>query len=229
MRKLSALLLAGALTAVASVSAITAGAAGINSAEQAVLDELNTSVTMKGTDLVISDEYINQAQNYFNTIEMTDAESQEIIGIIKEGRTFLENSGASNISDLAYGQKEELLAYGQEVVGVIDMTMSFDKATKELTIFDSEGNVVFKAVPTLQTKATETPTGATQTATTATSKSSTTTQGNTTTQGKVAASDVIKTTGTNVNTAAVAGIAGAAVLMATAGAAYAVKTKKERA
>ncbi|MEE0859131.1 MAG: hypothetical protein U0M12_06685 [Acutalibacteraceae bacterium] len=233
MRKLSALLLAGVLTAVASVSTFAAGAAGINSAEQAVLDELHTSVMMNGTEMIISDEFVNQAQNYFNTIEMTDAESQEIIGIIEKGKTFLANSGAYNIADLSYEQKQELLAYGEEVVGVIDMTMSYDKTNKTLTISDPEGEVAFKAVPTLQKVATPStePTSATSatSTTSATSATSATSKSSTTTQGKVTSSDVIKTTGANVNTAAFAGVAGVAVLMAAAGATYAVKTKKERA
>lgn len=146
MKKLSAVLVALVLVA---ATAVTAFAAGINSSEQAVLDELETSVAMKDGEMVIPTEYVNQAENYFNTIDMTEDQSSEIIAVIKDGKKFLENSGASNIADLTFAQKQELLAYGENAVAVLDMTMSYDKTTRKLTIFDSNGEVVFSAVPTL--------------------------------------------------------------------------------
>lgn len=219
MKKISALLIALVLSAVATVST---SAAGINDAEQAVLDELKTSVNMKGSTMVISDDYVNQAKNYFNTIEMTDDESKEIIATIKEGKTFLENSNAANILDLTYSQKKDLLGYGKKAVGVIDMTMSFDKTTKTLTIKDANGNVAFSAVPKLVSK------DGSSSSNTNNNNSST---GNTNTgkDNAVSDSNVIKTTGTNLNTGAMAGVAGTAVAVAALGATYALKNRKERA
>lgn len=195
MKKLSAILVALILVA---ATAVTAFAAGINSHEQAVLDELRTSVTMTGGEMVIPSEYVNQAENYFNTIDMTKEESDDIIAIIKEGKTFLENSGASNISTLSYNQKSELLNnYGKRVVGVIDMTMTYNKVDGHLTIFDPDGNVAFSAVPYL------TPTG------------------------EISDGDIIKTTGADVNYIGfvIAGVA--TTLIIAGGALYLVKTKKE--
>ena len=51
MKKLSAIFIALVL---AATTAVTAFAAGINSNEQAVLDELKTSVTMKDGEMYIS-------------------------------------------------------------------------------------------------------------------------------------------------------------------------------
>ena len=146
MKKLSAILVALVLVA---ATAVTAFAAGINSSEQAVLDELKTSVTMKGGEMVIPTEYVNQAENYFNTIDVTAEEKDQMLAIIKDGKSFLEKSGASNIKDLTFDQKKELLAYGEKVVAIIDMTMSYDKVTRKLTIYDPVGNVAFSAVPHL--------------------------------------------------------------------------------
>lgn len=146
MKKLSAIFVALILVA---ATAVTAFAAGINSSEQAVLDELKTSVAMKGGEMAIPTEYVNQAENYFNTIEMTDAQSSSIIAVIKEGKTFLANSGASNISDLTFAQKQELLGYGEKAVAVLDMKMSYDKTARKITILDPKGEVVFSATPSL--------------------------------------------------------------------------------
>lgn len=206
MKKFSALVLALVLVA---ATAVTAFAAGINSSEQVVLDELHTSVTMQGNKMVISDEFVNQAENYFNTIEMTADESKEIIAIIEEGKTFLEGSGAANIGDLTYGQKQTLFAYGKKVVGVLDMTMSYDKTTKVLTIYDPDGNVAFAAVPTLIAMASGSNSGSNS--------------------GSSAVSDggVIKTTGADANFIGFVVLGAVVVLLAAGGALYLVKTKKE--
>ena len=146
MKKLSAMLVAFILVA---ATAFTAFAAGINDSEQAVLNELKTSVKMNGSEMVIPSEFVNQAENYFNTIDMTADESSQIVAILKKGESFLENSGASNIADLTFAQKQTLLSYGKEVVGVLGMTMSYDTSSKKLTIYGKDGKVAFSAVPTL--------------------------------------------------------------------------------
>lgn len=209
MRKISALLIALVLSAVATVST---SAAGINDAEQAVIDELKTSVTMKGTEMVISNDYINQVENYFNSIEMTADESSQIVSTIKEGKTYLENANVANILDMSFSQKDQLLSYGKKAVGVIDMTMSFDKTSKTLTIKDKDGNVAFSAVPKLVAKGGSS-------------------SNNSTDAGKDSVSDsnVIKPTGTNINTGVVAGVATVTVAVAALGATYALKNRKERA
>ena len=109
MKKLSAMLVAFILVA---ATAFTAFAAGINDSEQAVLNELKTSVKMNGSEMVIPSEFVNQAENYFNTIDMTADESSQIVAVLKKGESFLENSGASNIADLTFAQKQTLTKAG---------------------------------------------------------------------------------------------------------------------
>lgn len=205
MKKLSAILVALVLVA---ATAVTAFAAGINSSEQAVLDELKTSVAMKGGEMVIPTEYVNQAENYFNTIEMTEAQSKDIIAVIQEGKNFLKNSGAANISGLTFAQKQELLAYGEKAVAVLDMTMSYDKTTKKLTVFDPSGEVAFSASPTLS------------------KGGSASGSGNGT--GNVV-ENPIKTTGSDVNYFGFIVLGAAAVVLVAGGTMFVVKTKKERA
>lgn len=195
MKKVAALLIALLLM---TTTAVTAFAAGINSSEQAVLDELSTSITMQGSKMTIPTEYVNQAENYFNTIDMTSAESDSIISVIKEGKTFLENSGATNISGLSFSQKQELLGYGNKVVGVLGMTMSYDQTSKKLTILAKDGSVAFAASPYL------------------------------TKNGTVSDNNVIKTTGAAFNFNMLAVVGGVAVVLTAAGAVYLVKAKAKK-
>lgn len=197
MKKLSAMLVAFILVA---ATAFTAFAAGINDSEQAVLNELKTSVKMNGSEMVIPSEFVNQAENYFNTIDMTADESSQIVAVLKKGESFLENSGASNIADLTFAQKQTLLSYGKEVVGVLDMTMSYDTSSKKLTIYGKDGKVAFSAaVPTL-TKA-----------------------------GSVQDNSVIKTTGAEADFSGIIAVSAVAFVMVAGGAFYLAKSKKERA
>lgn len=207
MKKLSAIFVALLLVA---ATAVTAFAAGINSSEQAVLDELNGTVTMQGNEMRISQEFVNQAENYFNTIEMTEQESKDIIAIIDEGNSFLVNSGASDFKSLSYDQKQVLLGYGQKAVGVIGMTMSYDSTTRTITVTDPNGNVAFSVseanylVPA--------------------NGSSSGSSGNSSNSGSV-----IKTTGSDVNYFGFIALGAAAVVLVAGGAMFVVKTKKERA
>ncbi len=218
MKKISALFVAAALAAVATVPAF---AAGINSAEQAVLDELSGSVTMSGTKMVVSDEYLNQVNNYFNTIEMTEEQSKTIIAEINNCKKLLENSDVANIDNMSKAQKQELMSYGEKAADVVDLSMSYDKSTKQLTISDESGTVVFKAQPTLvKLSASESSEN---------NSTNNTSTGSSTTTGKITDSYVIKTTGFDVNTSAVAGVTAGAVALSAVGAIYAVKSRKERA
>ena len=245
MRKIASLLVAAALVGTVSVSAM---AADINEAEQAVLNELNGSVIMKGQKLVISEEYKNQAKNYFNTIDMTQEQSDNIVAELKKAEQLITEQGsdAGNIPEMLYAKKRELLTLGQNMVGEVGLTMSWNAATKEIIIADADSTVLFQGKPVLVTEQTETPTGTTPTGTTPTgtpggnsgrgttggnTSGSGTTGGNTSggTTGKIADGNAVKTTGAGVDTSAVAGASAVAVLAAAAGAVYAVKSRKERA
>ncbi|MGN0450355.1 MAG: hypothetical protein ACI4G0_08395 [Ruminococcus sp.] len=207
MKKLSAILVALLLVA---ATAVTAFAAGINSSEQAVLDKLNGTVNMKGNQMRISQEFVNQAENYFNTIEMTEQESKDIIAVLDEGNKYLENSGASDFKSLSYEQKEVVLGYGQKAVGVIGMTMSYDPNTRTITVTDPKGNVAFtvsEANYLVPEKG-----------------SSSGSSSNNSNSGSV-----IKTTGSDVNYFGFIALGTAAVLLVAGGAMFVVKTKKERA
>lgn len=223
MKKISALFIAAALAAVATVPAF---AAGINSSEQAVLDELGKSITMNGTKMVISDEYINQVSNYFNTIEMTEDQSKTIITEINNCKKVLENSNVTNIGNMSKAQKQELMSYGEKAASVLELSMSYDKSTKQLTVSDKSSTVVFNAQPTLIKSSNSSENGSTNNSSTSNNNSA---NNNTTTGNKVTDSDVIKTTGTDVNTSAVAGVTGVAIAISAAGAVYSVKSRKEKA
>ena len=149
MKKISAVI---AALLIVAISAVTAFAAGINDSEQKVLDELKTSVEMQGTEMYWPRTYVNQAENYFNTIDMTADQAEQIIAVIRSGKNQLESTGAKNIAECTAEQKKELMSTLTKVMEPVNGTASFDNISGEVTLKAENGEVIFKAVPTLVTK-----------------------------------------------------------------------------
>ena len=149
MKKISAIIVALLIVA---ISAVTAFAAGINDNEQKVLDELKTSVEMQGVEMNWPAAYVNQAENYFNTIDMTADQAEQIIAVIRSGKTQLESTGAKNIAECTAEQKKELMSSLTKVMEPVNGTASFDNVSGEVALKSESGEVIFKAVPTLVAK-----------------------------------------------------------------------------
>ena len=137
---------------IVAISAVTAFAAGINDNEQKVLDELKTSVEMQGVEMNWPAAYVNQAENYFNTIDMTSDQAEQIIAVIRSGKTQLESTGAKNIAECTAEQKKELMSSLTKVMEPVNGTASFDNVSGEVALKSESGEVIFKAVPTLVAK-----------------------------------------------------------------------------
>ncbi len=201
MKKLSAIFVALLLVAVSAVSAF---AAGINDNEQKVLDELKTSVKMQGTEMYLPEAYVNQAENFFNTIDMTEDQADKVLSVIKSGKTQLEATGAKNIADCTTAQKKELMTTLKNVMAPLNGTASYDKTTGEITLKSESGEVIFKAVPTLVEKGS--------------SKGEDV-------NGKTTDGGVVKTTGASANTMTFVIIGAAAVLVIAGGAFFVIKKR----
>lgn len=201
MKKLSAIIVALLLVAVSAVSAF---AAGINDNEQKVLDELKTSVKMQGTEMYLPEAYVNQAENFFNTIDMTEDQADQILAVIKSGKTQLEATGAKNIADCTTAQKKELMTTLTKVMAPVNGTATYDKTTGEITLKSESGEVIFKAVPTLVEKGS--------------SKGEDV-------NGKTTDGGVVKTTGASANTMTFVIIGVAAVLVIAGGAFFVIKKR----
>ncbi len=208
-------LLSAAIAASASVSAF---AAGLNDAEKKILAELKTTVTMQGVQKSLPVSYVNQAENYFNTVDITDAEATEIIKRIEATKAYLTSTGAPNYNGLTDAQIDTFVAKCQEIVDVIDLTISYDKATRVVSIVDKNGKTVF-------------------TATVGKGSSSGNNNGSdnkTDNKGNNGSKDVIndnpvKRTGFDFNIPGVVSIAGVGILLVSAAGVYLVSTKKKAA
>ncbi len=240
MRKISSLLVAAALIATASFTAFADDASVINKAEQRILDELAKEVTMSdGSKWIADTAFYNRSKNYFATVDVTDEQADAVIVGVNKVQSILANSDINDatVKSVSKEKRTELLAAGREAVAPLGLEMNYDYVEKQLVVTDKAGEVVDKEKPALEQKSTEKPTDGGKTNPTDSGKTTPTNGGSNSgsntnsgnNSGKTVTDDVIKTTGAGVDTSAVAGVTAAGIVVAAAGAAYAFKTRKERA
>lgn len=199
MKKVVKILSSALLAAVVATTAtVAASAAGINAAEQNILNELNTTVKMNGVEKSIPTSYINQAENYFNTVEITDSEAEQIIAAIEDAKAYLTSTGASSVSELSSDQLDVVISKVQAGLSVINLTLQYTKSTGALSIVDASGNVVFNA-----------------------------TFGAVTGGSNAVSDNPIKTTGADFNIPGVVAVAGVGVLLVSVAGVYLFKTSKK--
>ena len=73
----------------------------INASEQAILEKIQMVYTVGDREYTVPTEYVNQARNFFLTVSVTEAQSDEIIGYITKGRgVSVHRRDCVNINDL---------------------------------------------------------------------------------------------------------------------------------
>lgn len=199
MKKITKVLSSALLaTAVAVTATVGASAAGINAAEQKILDELHTTVSLNGVAKSIPASYINQAENYFNTVDITDEQATQVVAGIEDSKAYIESTGVAHIKDLSSDQIDTLVGKVNAALAPVNLTLTYSKpsgtyssyttSAGTYSIIDANGNVVFN------------------------------TTGN---------DNPIKTTGADFNVPGVVAVAGVGVLLVSAAGVYLFKASKK--
>lgn len=139
MKKLIAF---AAIALIVCFSCVNAFAAGINSAEASVLSNMRAPANMKGNKVYVPASYINQAESYFNTIDMTSAQSGKINSIINQGRSFLQSTGKSSIKELSASERKTLMNYASAAAKVLNMSAAAGSDGKNVKIITKNGTTV---------------------------------------------------------------------------------------
>ncbi len=160
MKKIIVSLLSVVLLLTLTVLSVSA-AGDINANEQRVLNKLTTVVQVGQSKIIIPTSYINQARNYFMTIDMSEAEADEIVKILDQGiavgRAELEAAGKNgrilnNVNQMPYASKAKILSLGQQACAVINLTLTYVPENNTVVITENAtGKVVFDATPALKT------------------------------------------------------------------------------
>ncbi len=152
-------------TAVMLSLCLSVSASGINSNEQAVLELLKTKRQLgtSSRQFSLPDEYINAAENFFNTIDMDQAQRDLIVANIEEGMDIIV-AQAEGFSGTTYdlklmdsASKTRLLALGQEACAAVDANLTFDASEGKVVISNTDGTVIFTNAPVIKTTGQEHP------------------------------------------------------------------------
>lgn len=202
MKKVSAILVALLLVA---TTAFTAFAAGINADEQKVLDAVSGTLDVNGTEIAWPASYVNQAENYFNTIDLTSDQADAIISEIDSAKAFLKAHDFTDFSKASEADRKDLFKFMKNSMAVVGGKATYDRTTGEVTLTDANGEVLMKVVPTFVIKGQE--------------DKSVDKDGNKTDGG------VIKTTGTGVDTTMIVVLSVAAAVVIAGGVFFVVKKR----
>ena len=135
LKVLSAAMLSAVVAVGASASVFAASTTGLNAAEEKVLAELHTTVEMGGIQKSLPVQYINQAEQYFiKEVDMTDAQADEVIAKINAVKAYLTSVGKAKFSDFTDAEKDKAVALANEASGVVNVTLSYNKITKVVTV-----------------------------------------------------------------------------------------------
>lgn len=134
-----------------TVCALPVFAAGINSHEKAVLDELRAGATVDGIHYNIPSQYINQAENWLNSsYDMTEEQANEVLSYIREAREIAVASGAKDFAQMSAATRQKLLDLAQNAAAVVGLKLTVVNG-KTVVITDANGVTVFKADAVIKT------------------------------------------------------------------------------
>lgn len=131
MKKLAVIILAIALLMVPmSLSASAASSINTNTYEQAVLDALNEEVKFSsGKVFSVPDDYINQAENFLKTIDMTETASKTILDKIADSKQLIienEFDSTSDLEILPIAVKQQILDNGKDAAAAVGAVLVYD-------------------------------------------------------------------------------------------------------
>lgn len=127
---------------IACFSSIAVFAAGINSSEASVLSNMRTPANMKGNSVYVPASYINQAESYFNTIDMTSDQASRINSIIGQARGFLASTGKASVKELSASERKTLMNYANAAANVLRLSAAAGSDGQNIKIITKSGKPV---------------------------------------------------------------------------------------
>lgn len=149
LKVLSAAMLAAVVAVGATTSAFAAEVTIINDAEQKVLNKLKTeTVNMNGTQKPLKAQWVNQAEDCFKRVDMTDAQAETAIKKIDELKAYLEGLKKSTIAEMTADEIAKAESIANEAAGVVGAKLSFTKGPNTVSYtLPSSSSEASKATP----------------------------------------------------------------------------------
>ncbi len=152
MKKLACLLVAAVLLVVSMVPAF---ASGINEYEKKLMDYVETAYVVDGVTITAGPEFTTMLENVLTTVDLTEAQYNEIMDVLDEALAFVKAKGLTEIEDISKtGSTKALLDYANRALGVVGYSVSTKGSLSDadhglLIITDANGKVVAELHPAI--------------------------------------------------------------------------------
>ena len=147
MKKVLKVLSASMLSALVAVSAVAtvSAAAGINDAEQQVLDSLNAGIELEsGEVLEVPPGRINEAENYFaqDDVDLDQEQAGSIVAQIDAAKDYIIETGITSWSELDDSMRSQLISFAQSAAdgAGLEVSISADGNVSTATGGNNDGN-----------------------------------------------------------------------------------------
>ena len=127
-----------------------AAAAGINTYEKKLLEYCQTKYKTGDVTITVPAAFFTAAENYLNTIDLTEAQYNSIIAILDEAYVYVTANKLDDMSDITdVAIQAKLLGYADRALAVVGLTLTADKASNTLTIKNASGATVAQLTPSI--------------------------------------------------------------------------------
>ncbi len=116
----------------------------------AILSALRSGVNVNGQTVAIPVNYVNQAENYFASHQITDAQANYILARVNAAKASIQAAGVTDLSKIDANTKRKIISDAQSAANNIDLKLTVG-ADKNVKIADSNGTVVFAGGNTIKT------------------------------------------------------------------------------
>ena len=143
MKKIFTSVMALCLLVLGSVAPVSA-VGSLNSSEQAILDQLKSSVTVGSATVTLPAEYITAAENYMSKdgVDITDAQKATVVSNIESAKTYLKDNNITSVGAIKGDAASAIFNYINSAANAVGLKAQLN-ADKTIAILDAEGNVVF--------------------------------------------------------------------------------------
>jgi hypothetical protein len=107
-----------------------------------ILAALRSGITVNGQNVVLPATYANQAENYFASHKISDAQASYILAEINAAKEAIQEAGVTNLKNLDKSTKQKILSAAQAAANKIDLKLTVG-SDKNVKIADSNGTIAF--------------------------------------------------------------------------------------
>lgn len=110
-----------------------------------VIAYITKAHTVNGRTVQLSTNQRQSLTQYLQNNPVTDSEADEIIAKLDEAKAKIDNSGATNLSQLDQSIKAEVVSLVKSAGAIAGLDVQIDTVNEIVTIKDSNGNVIISA------------------------------------------------------------------------------------